>query len=111
MRGGISIPARLCVRPGELAPVGPKIAPYAVSFEELHELVRKLDEPVVAVVQGARVAGRVALEQRIIPVLLVLVKPEGERSVSGRRSRLAPLLFAPIRHRRPIHTYDRIESS
>ena len=51
--GRISVPTRLCFRSRQLASVRPKVAPYAVAFEELHEFVIKLNESVVTVVRGA----------------------------------------------------------
>src|SRR4051794_27442460 len=98
MRGRISVPPRLCARPWKLAPIRPKVTPYAVSFEKFHKFIRKLYEFVIAIVQSARVAGRVALEQRIVPIFLVLVESKRQRSVSGGRSRFAPLLLSPRGH-------------
>src|SRR5207244_11288450 len=95
----------------ELAPIRPKVAPYVVAFEELHEFVRKLNESVVTVIQVAGVTGRVALEQRIVPIFLVLIESEGQRRISGGRPGLTPLLFSPIRHGRTIVAYRNIKSS
>src|SRR6202158_2778919 len=97
MRSRISVPPRLCVSPRELAPIRPKVAPYMVPFEELDEFVIQLDESVVSIVEVAGVTGRVALEQRIIPVFLVLIESKSERRISGGRPRLTPFLLSPVR--------------
>src|SRR5215831_3127853 len=55
MGSRISVPTRLCFRSRQLAAVRPKVAPYAVPFEEHHEFVLELNESVVTVVQGAGV--------------------------------------------------------
>src|SRR5579872_4128752 len=94
MRSRISVPTRLWII-RELAAVRPKVAPSVVPFEEHHEFVRKLNEPVVRVVQVAGVTRRVALEQRIIPIFLVLIEPKGQRRISGGRPGFTPLLLAP----------------
>src|SRR5262245_20541888 len=111
MGSRISVPTRLCFRSRQLAPVRPKVAPYTVPFEEHHELVRKPNESVVTVVQIAGITGRVALEQRIIPIFLVLVESKSQRRISGGGPGFAPLLFSPFRHGRTIGAYDGIESS
>src|ERR1700730_12623049 len=90
--GRISVPTRLCFRSRQLASVRPKVAPYAVPLEELHEFVLKLHESVVTVVLGAGETRRVALEQRIIPIFLILVKSKSQRRISGGGPGLAPLL-------------------
>src|SRR5436853_3945175 len=108
VRGRTSVPPRLGVN-RELAPVRPKVAPYVVPFEELHEFVRKLNESVVTIVQVAGVTGRVALEQRIIPIFLVLIESKRQRRISGGRPRLTPLLLSPGRHGRTLVAQRDIE--
>src|SRR5215471_7587223 len=98
MRRRISVPPRLGIFPRELAPVRPKVAPYAVPFEELDKFVRKLNESVVTIVQVAGVAGRIALEQRVIPIFLVRKESKSQRRLSGGRPRLTPLLLPPSCH-------------
>jgi hypothetical protein len=56
-----------------------------VPFEELDEFVRQLHEPVVTIVEVAGVTGRVALEQRIVPVFLVLKESKSQRRISRGR--------------------------
>src|SRR5678815_5642605 len=102
MGSRIAVPTRLCVRSRQLAPVCPEVAPHAVSFEEHHEFVLELNESVVAVVEIAGVTGRVALEERIVPIFLILVEPKRQRRISGRRPCFTPLLFSPFRHGRTI---------
>src|SRR5690242_10325177 len=71
MRSRVAVPARFGLGARKLPAVGPQIAPNVVSLEELHEFIRKLYEPVVAVIQRTGVPGGVALEEWVIPILLV----------------------------------------
>src|SRR5260221_14092248 len=78
MRRRISVPPRLWIH-RELASVRPKVAPCVVPLEEHDEFVSKLNESVVSIVQVAGVTGRAALEQRIIPIFLVLIETKRQR--------------------------------
>src|SRR6185312_5668778 len=110
MSGRIAVLARLRIS-RDLAPVRPQVAPRVVPFEELDEFVVELHEPVVAVVQVAGITGRIALEQRIVPILLVLKEPKGQGRIPGGRLRLAPFLLAPIRHGGPLGAQCNIEAT